>query len=57
VFTVSSPSLPALSHEQPTVTRVFIPACGPAFVRSDDWGACPFGLASCKDGVFFASSH
>src|SRR6266436_511472 len=26
VFTVSSPSLPALSHEQATVTRVFIPA-------------------------------
>ncbi len=41
VFTVSSPSLPALSHERPTVTRVFIPADGPAFVRSEDLGGLP----------------
>src|SRR3981189_3319672 len=32
VFTVSSPSLPALSHERSTVTRVFIPAGEPGFV-------------------------
>jgi len=57
VFTVSSPSLPALSHEQPTVTRVFIPAGGPALSVPTIWVAYPCGFVLCKGGVFFASSH
>jgi hypothetical protein len=55
VFTVSSPSLPALSHEQATVTRVFIPLGGPAFVRSDDRGGLPLRFCFMQGGDFLRS--
>src|SRR5216684_1969368 len=45
VFTVSSPSLPALSHERLTVTRVFIPTPS-ASPEPRRGGACRGGRRS-----------
>ena len=54
VFTVSSPSLPALSHERPTVTRVFIPLGGPpAFLPSDDLSDLPLWFCFMRGCDFF----
>src|SRR5258708_39981636 len=54
VFTVSSPFLPALSHEQPTVTRVFIPSGGPpAFLPSDDLSDLPLWFCFMRGCDFF----